>query len=90
MWSNIGAICWVFWKKVGDIVRETVFNPRVFNGSWKIHAESLVFMTRHMILESIDGLKLKNKEGYDRIPQRIFIDARDILIEPLTDLFWTE
>ena len=47
-------------------------------------------MTRHMILESIDGLKLKNTEGYDRIPQRIFIDALDILIEPLTGLFWTE
>ena len=46
-----------------------------------------MFMTRRMILECIDGLKLKNTEGYDRIPQRILIDERDILIEPLTGLF---
>ena len=38
-----------FVNKVGDIVRETVVNPRVYNGTRKIHAESSMFMTRNMI-----------------------------------------
>ena len=57
-----------FVNKVGHIVRETVVNPRVYNGIRKIHAESSMFMTRNMILECVDGLKLKNTEGYDRTP----------------------
>ena len=32
-------------------------------------------------------LKMKNTEGFNRIPQRILMDGRDSLIEPLTDLF---
>ena len=67
-----------FEKKVGDIVKETVVNPRVFNGGQKIYAESSAFMTRDNILECMNGLKLKNTEGYDRIPQRILIDGRDL------------
>ena len=46
-----------------------------------------MFMSRGPILDCIDGLKLKNTEGYDIIPQQILIDDRDILIEPLTGLF---
>ena len=67
-----------FEKKVGDIVKETVVNPRVYNGGQKIYAESSAFMTRDNILECMNGLKLKNTEGYDRIPQRILIDGRDL------------
>ena len=59
----------------------------VYNGYRKINAENLMFMTRSRILECIDSLKLKNMEGYDRIPQRIRIDGHDILIEPLTGFF---
>ena len=46
-----------------------------------------MFTTRSNILECIDSLKLKNTEGYDRIPQRILIDGRDFSIEPLSNLF---
>ena len=53
-----------FVNKVGDIVRDTVVSPRVYNGTQKIHADSSMFMTRDMILECVDGLKLKNTEGY--------------------------
>ena len=52
-----------------------------------MNAENSMFMTRNNILEYIDGLKLKNTEGNDRIPQRILIDGRDSLIEPLLNLF---
>ena len=46
-----------------------------------------MFMTRNKIIECINGLRIKNTEGYDRIPQRILVDGRDSLIEPLTELF---
>ena len=47
-----------------------------------------MFMTSLNILECNDGLKLKNTEGYDRIPQRILIDGRESLIGPLTGLLY--
>ena len=54
--------------KVGNIVRETVINPMVYNGHRKMLADNAMFMTSDKILECIDGLKLKNTEGFDRIP----------------------
>ena len=39
------------------------------------------------IYESVMQLKLKNCEGYDRIPQRILIDGINALIVPLSHLF---
>ena len=35
-----------FDKKVSDIVNATVINPRVYNGSQKIHANNEMFMRR--------------------------------------------
>ena len=49
--------------------------------------DNAMFMTSDKISECIDGLKLKNTEGFDRIPQRILIDGRDFLMGPLTVLF---
>ena len=43
-------------------------------------------MASSKIAECIDGLKWKNTEGYDRIPQRILIDGRDSLMGTLTNL----
>ena len=77
----------IFEKKVRDNVNSEVVNPRVYNGRRKIHAECSMLMTRNSIMECIDGLKMKNTKGYDRIPKRILIDSRDVLIEPLTSLF---
>ena len=37
--------------------------------------------------QRIEELKLKNTEGFDRIPQRILIDGRGFLMGPLTELF---
>ena len=39
------------------------------------------------IRTAILSLKLKNSEGYDRIPQRILLDGITLLIEPITKLF---
>ena len=42
------------------------------------------FMTAVDILECINQLKMKNCEGYDRIPQIILIGGINVLITPLT------
>ena len=39
------------------------------------------------IRKAIQSLKLKNSEGYDRIPQRILIDGKSKLVEPFSVLF---
>ena len=52
-----------------------------------MYAEDSDFMTCNKIFECIGDLKLKNTEGYDRIPLRILIDGRILLNSPLTSLF---
>ena len=44
-------------------------------------------MTTIDIYECVSQLKIKNCEGYNRIPQRILIDGINILINPKTHLF---
>ena len=73
--------------KVVGIVESTRVDPGVYNGSQKIFAEDEMFMTGKRILECIKGLKIKNTEGYDRIPQRIIIDGGMVLCRPLENLF---
>ena len=46
----------------------------MYNGIWKVrkvNAENNNFMTRANIEEAIKSLKVKNTEGFDRIPQCI-------------------
>ena len=50
-------------------------------------ASNLDFMTKTDIIACIKMLKIKNCEGYDRIPQRVLIDGIDLLIDWLTKLF---
>ena len=50
-------------------------------------AGNLDFMTKTDIISCVKMLKVKNCEGYDRIPQRVLIDGIDLLINPLTKLF---
>ena len=76
-----------FDKKVTNIVNQTLVNQDVYNGRRKIHANAEMFMAKNNIIECINSLKIKNTEGFDRIPQRILIDGRDAVIEPLASLF---
>ena len=46
-----------------------------------------MFMTVENIRECMSNIKIKNTEGYDRIPQRILVDGLEQLIVPLTHLF---
>ena len=76
-----------FEAKVNDIVKDTIIDPTVHSGVRRIYANDNMFMTRENIINSVKSLKIKNNEGYDRIPQRVLIDGLEILIEPLTIFF---
>ena len=44
-------------------------------------------MSTTEIESCIKCIKIKNCEGYDRIPQRVLVDGMEQLLEPLTVLF---
>ena len=46
-----------------------------------------LFMNKEAIFECLMSIKIKNTEGFDRIPQRILVDGCVNLIDPLTELF---
>ena len=46
-----------------------------------------MFMSRHDIIRCMISIKIKNCEGYDRIPQRILVDGFEYLLDPLAKLF---
>ena len=76
-----------FDKKVKDILTSVSIDEEVYNGKELINANSTMFMDSQSIKECVLSLKLKNAEGYDRIPQRILRDGLEYLLQPLTKLF---
>jgi hypothetical protein len=44
-------------------------------------------MGKNSILDCVSTLKIKNCEGYDRIPQRVIKDGINHIIKPLSFLF---
>ena len=81
------AFAQFFEKKVKNIVDSSQIDENVYNGRQKMVTTGGDFMTTTDILECVNQLKMKNCEGYDRIPQRILIDGISILINPLSNLF---
>ena len=76
-----------FKSKIDNIVNESTINANVYNGKKKLNVNNLDFMDESNIMEAVKSIKLKNAEGYDRIPQRFLIDGISILILPLKILF---
>ncbi len=76
-----------FDTKIKNALAETQIKNNVYNGKRKVTSESKMFMSSKDILECLKSIKIKNCEGYDRIPQRILNDGADHLIAPLTGLF---
>ena len=74
-------------KKVKLIVESTVIHPQVHNGNQKIFQYHNPAITAIDILECVKSLKVKNCEGFDRIPQRILSEGINSLLAPLTGLF---
>jgi len=59
----------------------------VYNGCKFINSEERNFMTEEKVGECLNELKIKNCEGYDRIPMRILKDGASVLKSPLSSLF---
>ena len=72
--------------KIRNILREVKINDAVYNGIKKVEAENKNFMDLQSVRECITSLKIKNTEGFDRIPQRVLVDGIDYLLAPLTTL----
>ena len=76
-----------FCNKVESITRETQVDQNVYNGRQKLAADSRMFMSMNEIEICIKAIKIKNCEGYDRIPQRVLVDGIEHLLTPLCKLF---
>ena len=76
-----------FVHKVKTIINSTITNPLVHNGHQKIQTHTEFPLNESDIMECVKSLKIKNCEGYDRIPQRILSEGIEILVTPLTELF---
>ena len=76
-----------FSNKVNIIVNEVTIDNEIYNGYKKVNSENKFFMSSTEIKECIKNIKIKNCEGYDRIPQRILSDGFTILSNPLRVLF---
>ena len=76
-----------FENKITQITSNTQISNNVYNGTKKVDHPNSFFMTDTDIRECLNNIKIKNCEGYDRIPQRILVDGANILAEPLRKLF---
>jgi hypothetical protein len=76
-----------FDNKIMDVMAQTSLEENVYNGYKKVNSESKFFMSSKLIRECISSLKIKNTEGYDRIPQRVLVDGINKLTNPLSIIF---
>jgi endonuclease/exonuclease/phosphatase family metal-dependent hydrolase len=75
-----------FENKVNGIVKDVKLNHNVYNGTRKVQVNNKNFMDTKSVMECVKSLKIKNSEGWDRIPQRVLVDGIDVLIGPITTL----
>jgi hypothetical protein len=76
-----------FKSKVANLEENLTTHNDVYNGRKFINSEEINFMTEDKVAECLNELKIKNCEGYDRIPMRILKDGASILRSPLSTLF---
>ena len=76
-----------FKEKIALITSTTQISNTVYNGKRKVDYGNSFFMTDTDILESLRSIKIKNCEGFDRIPQRVLVDGAQVLVVPLKVLF---
>ena len=76
-----------FDKKVKSIVETCRVNDTVYNGTRKVDGLESNFMATKHVHDALNSIKIKNCEGYDRIPQRILIEGSEILLPPIAKLF---
>jgi hypothetical protein len=76
-----------FKQKVKVIIDNCKVDSNVYNGTKKLNADNENFMTPENVISAIKSLKVKNCEGFDRIPVRILIDGIEELTPILSHLF---
>ena len=82
-----------FHTKIVNLLEDVSIDENVYNGVRKVTSSNSNFMDLESVINVMKGLKAKNSEGYDRIPQRILVDGVDVLCKPiqkLMDLIYTE
>ena len=67
-------------------MKNTFVDPLVYNGKKKIDAGDFMFMPTSEVKKCLESIKIKNTEGYDRIPQRVLADGIEHLLPPFTKL----
>ena len=75
----------LFVQKVQTIVESTRINPLVHKGHQKIIEYNDFPLNQSDIMEYVKSLKIKNCEGYDRIPQRVLSEGLKYLYLPSQD-----
>ena len=73
-----------FDNKVKRLVQDSAIDHNIYNGRTNFFSNNAFFMDKEAVLDCVASLKIKNSEGYDRIPQRILKDGIGKLIIPLT------
>jgi hypothetical protein len=53
----------------------------------KVNSNEKIFMNLSEAIECIKSIKIKNSEGYDRIPQRVLVDGAIHIASPLPCFF---
>ena len=76
-----------FDMKVKNIVTSCKVEDDVYNGRKKLHCNDKNFINESNVQKALESIKIKNCEGYDRLPQRILNEGKTILIKPVTKLF---
>jgi hypothetical protein len=76
-----------FDDKVTNLQSSTAKSGSVYNGKKCLNSCNKNFMTEDKVKECLNELKIKNCEGFDRIPLRILKSGAPILCRPLSILF---
>jgi hypothetical protein len=76
-----------FDTKVKNIVLSVNIKEGVYNGTRKVNTENKIFMNMDSLRSVMESTKIKNSEGFDRIPQRIIKEGLENLLVPFTQLF---
>ena len=82
-----GSFATHFNEKVKSNVEKTKVCPNVYNGKCKLMVQSRDFMKPKDVSECMNILVNKRCEGYDRIPLSCIVDAKNVLLKPMSLLF---
>ena len=76
-----------FMTKIDTLLSTCSVSDDVYNGNKILDAGNEFFMTERNILKILKNLKIKNCEGFDRIPLQVFNEGAELLDKPLSSLF---